>query len=931
MELAHDIDKLRKWGSNYDSWLIGLTAVAMMNGLYNHMLNRIACPSYLLPEYKAWMETDQKAVGLLLFSLSPDAALDIVSLGWEDDMTSAKTLDLCMEYSGKPRPSADAWTIKTLTPITMTPNEPSEAEISQVLDFANLDPKEDRSMDNGCNPETVVMQYFDNPSNFRSKFSRLWNDNMFSADRDGSDNVAGSSFHIESMNQNDMLLGVTPPPDGCNVGAPSRPPSRSNDRSPLGRMVDWAAGGEMTGGPNSHSREDEDMQRALRESAQEAGIALPQQESGILDASTSEPYFGPANRNDYDQANWAMVPTKESSKAATASAPERRKRAPGAPALLIRGSGSNGQHCLSGLLTILHEIPLARNIVLGCGPAADSYGFNSEWWKGQEILKPHILNQLQTGEVDWAERHESSFSREEELHRLMAFLDSTERSYGSVGVLLDLLQHDGQSGVRPERQLFEHLIKMWRERMPSLTHKAHYMLVYDSDEIEEDAEFGIIEMDHSFVDYDDAKTLYESLDHVLWDSLKTRELSKDSKMALLQHMGEVLIIQVTGEGPKDSFEIPPEFYPEKYLGSRKEEAQQIQRAWCESKQALRRVEEREEELLVWKLEWNESLAKRDTLQKVIDRCKTYRQYLESRGQFRAMEASGFNTDRYPDYRAAPNQMMEEEERRSLGEVDAALRLAEESLADLEDQLKAICVEKERIKAKQRCIGKLLTVPNKEGRPKPMTCKRYLLRGIATPNDVVYLCQSPELDLIELGGDEPRAPDQWWKLAYSPKNSTEDEVKAEKVTMKHVLADVWQETKTPLIIYATEEALDKAKEPLSASLERFVRADNKAFQQELSREKSEEQQTEDKSPSKRKHRSDSIDSNHASLGSDDLGRSSETEMADLSYPRIGGLEPELPQTGPEMQERHRSLTLATTPLKGQGHETTIDMELPDYPE
>ncbi|RCI17331.1 hypothetical protein L249_1991 [Ophiocordyceps polyrhachis-furcata BCC 54312] len=905
MASLDNIQKLQKWGSNYDAWLISLTGVAMMNGQYDYMVGRVPHRA-ISGQHEIWLKEDQRAVGLLLLSLSIEAAKDIVSLGWVDGMTAAETLRLCKH--------ADAWTVKALKPITMTSKEPSEAEISQVLDFASLDPQEDRSMSpfrQKSSTGTGLRRW-----QFRSKFSRLWNDNMFSADRDGSDNVTGSSFHIESMNQNDIILGVTPPADGCGVGAPSRPPSRSNDRSPLG-------------GTNSHSREDEDMQRALRESAQEAGIALPQQESGILDASTSEPYFGPANRNDYEQANWAMVPTKESSKAAAASAPEQRKRAPGAPALLIRGPGSNGQHCLGGLLTILHEIPLARNIVLDNGRAADSYGFNSEWWKGQEILKPHILNQLQAGEVGWAERHGPSSNREEELHRLMAFLDSTDRSYGSVGVLLDLLQHNSISGLPPEKRLFEYLIQECSEPMLPLTQVADLVPVYGSSDHEEKVRFGILEMIHSRVEYDHIKTLYESLDHVFWDSLKAKELAQDSKMGLFQHMAEVLIISVGGEGPPESIEIPEELYPERYLASRKHEAQQIQRAWCETKQALRRVEEREEDMLEWKLDWNESLSKRDTLQKVMDRCATYRQYLESRGRFRAMEASGFDTDKYPDYRAAPNQMMEEERGR-LEEVDAAFRLAEESLADLEGQLKAICVEKDRIKAKQRRIGKALTVPNKAGRPKPMTCKRYLLRGIATPNDVVYLRQPPEPDLIQLDDGEPPSPDQWWKLAYSPKNSSEDEVRAEKVTTEHVLADVWQETKTPLIIYATEEAIEKAKAPLPASLERFVRADNKAFQQELSRERSEDQQMEEKSPSKRKHRADSIDSNHASLGSVDMERSSETEMADLSDARIGGLGPEpRQQTGPEMQERHRSLTLPTTsPPKGQG---TIDLELPDYHE
>lgn len=58
----------------------------------------------------------------------------------------------------------------------------------------------------------------------------------------------------------------------------------------------------------------------------------------------------------------------------------------------------------------------------------------------------------------------------------------------------------------------------------------------------------------------------------------------------------------------------------------------------------------------------------------------------------------------------------------------------------------------------------------------MTCKKYLLRGVATRADVVYVCQRHSVaDLIELG-DEPRPLDQWWRLAYVSKD--EQPVKAE---------------------------------------------------------------------------------------------------------------------------------------------------------
>lgn len=99
---------------------------------------------------------------------------------------------------------------------------------------------------------------------------------------------------------------------------------------------------------------------------------------------------------------------------------------------------------------------------------------------------------------------------------------------------------------------------------------------------------------------------------------------------------------------------------------------------------------------------------------------------------------------------------------------------------------------------------------------------------------------------------------------------------QKTELERILKDIWLETKTPLLIYATEEAVNVPNDPLSLPLERFVKADNKAFRNELSMEQTNEQENREPvfmdpiSPSKRKHRSDSmdsLDSNHASLGSD----------------------------------------------------------------
>jgi hypothetical protein len=75
-------------------------------------------------------------------------------------------------------------------------------------------------------------------------------------------------------------------------------------------------------------------------------------------------------------------------------------------------------------------------------------------------------------------------------------------------------------------------------------------------------------------------------------------------------------------------------------------------------------------------------------------------------------------------------------------------------------------ERDEIRKRQRFLGKLLTDPSKTG--KPMTCKKYHLRGISTSTDAVYVCRrTPRAKqvLIEIEDEEP-PKDQWWMLAYS---------------------------------------------------------------------------------------------------------------------------------------------------------------------
>jgi hypothetical protein len=110
--------------------------------------------------------------------------------------------------------------------------------------------------------------------------------------------------------------------------------------------------------------------------------------------------------------------------------------------------------------------------------------------------------------------------------------------------------------------------------------------------------------------------------------------------------------------------------------------------------------------------------------------------------------------------------------------------------------------------------------------------KYLLRGVATTSEVAYVCVR--------GAENPSNPgerlvgtDQWWKIGYVKTDASP--IKSEKVTLDDVLQAAGTESKNPILVYASEKALDHEMIPLSDALRMFVKADNRAFQQELAQE------------------------------------------------------------------------------------------------
>ncbi|KZL86795.1 ubiquitin interaction domain-containing protein [Colletotrichum incanum] len=746
--------------------------------------------------------------------------------------------------------------------------EPTSADVAQFCEITSLDPVLDRSLvisalKSNTSLEQLIGEYYEGSDAFRRKYT--WDDTAFGAGREGEPNNTGIAFNIEAPD-NAVIQGVTPPPDngfyGPSAGAPSRPPSRTNNRSPLGA-------------PSSAEQYEEDLQRALRESQVEAGYKP--QEAGVTDTGANATYFGPANRSDYDQNNWAMVTTATTSSQAVVDgdpAPSARKREEGAPAFLVqKPNARNSSQRLGSVLTILHEIPLARNVLLQAGEQAASYGHNSEWWKGQPIYAPHVLAAMQQGQLQWAEDSKPDFH--EEIHRLMAFLDLTERSYGSVETIADLVP---KTNFSPERQFYDTLDETTdAEVLKPMTHVACPLSLQTLEPTQEPTRFAFLNFELTKSQYEQTKTLYDAWNWIVWhESMTWAELQPNMGMVVLDDMGEVMTVNIDGEDPPEKLEIPEIWYPERYLESRKEEARVCQEHLAWVSRALYEARSKEYELTKWIDPKTDKIHdKEEMLEKTIKEYESHVQYLDGLGRFRELQKLDNEDEKqYMRLEDVPCVKTEAEEELAKSSQQVVDRCVWE-LSQLKETKKRLDWERERLLERQKLLSStLLTDPDKPGLTKPFTSKKYLLRGIATSQNVTYVCKRVEPTLIDF--EETSTPvDQWWRLSYEP--GTANPAKAEKYSFEQVIEKMHWETKGPLLVYATEDAINTPASPLSDALQRFARAENKNFRQELNQESTDEgaqprnTNMSPISPSKRKYRSGSVDSiatNRASLGNSD---------------------------------------------------------------
>ncbi|KAI1776207.1 hypothetical protein F4818DRAFT_413401 [Hypoxylon cercidicola] len=739
-------------------------------------------------------------------------------------------------------------------------NDPTESDIEMFLDITGLSRADaiTRLKANNNDLERATNEYFEDPSGQKYK----WDDSQFSMDRQGEANDTGISFNIQGPDE-------LPPTGYQNSGAPTRPPSRANTRSPFGA-------------PTNAAEEDANLKRALAESAAESGIQP--QEAGVVDNEPNLKYFGPANRLEYETEQWALVPTKAATEVVEADPPpSMRKRDPMAPAFLRQTK----DHRVGFILSIYHKIPLVRNILLQCGLPARNYGHNTEWWKGQPILKQQHLAAMARGEAIWGDDAHPEFT--EELHRLMAFLDKTERSYGSVDGLIDTKAIDPSfGGWTPdvEDKLFEAIKEAANSNpecdldpmttvgtiLPCASPQAETsQLDGDADSYsdeERDTPFIFLEVNLDYEQYAGVTTFYDALDHLLWTHALSLDhpFPEDANYAVLSKAAEVVTVRLSGSGLVKPCEIPAVLYVDRYMKERKDLAIKFQTYMRSIKKQLRLYDLLGASLVRCHGEHCHRVnglanGPHDLvacLSGIVKQAETLIhgqvKTAQWRHHFSRMEnGTELSLDDLFEIqmKSGPCDYLPEEVERMekwKGVIAGCLEKMKElqtDLANLEDA-------KEAYRESMRVVTKRLTCQEDEVDDDEFVFRstsayhpeywnpthKYSLRGVALSKELAYVCVREDANLMDMEGvSEPR--EQWWKIGYS--SSDASPVKTETATLEDVLHAAGTESKFPVLIYASEAAMETGPIPLSDALRMFTRADNRSFQQELSQEQNQGQQ------------------------------------------------------------------------------------------
>lgn len=336
----------------------------------------------------------------------------------------------------------------------------------------------------------------------------------------------------------------------------------------------------------SNPQEARDLDQALKMSMMNPDSHNQGQMTGVTNASA--PHFGPARQEHYDK-NWQLtVPGDYTKEIWLNPEPADRKRDGTKPAFL---RPSTQGHRLPALIKILQTIPLTREAMVCRDLILTDYGHHSEWWDGTSIQVPETFH----------EAHDRQDHNVEEVlyetQRLMAFLAGTERAYGSVDSLVNILSIGSMKDEGSPPTYF----KAWEAASEHVAPKLalHHIVESvaarretDGQESVEDIRFTTLQIPIDDETADKGHTLYDVVDDLLWIH---DPVQSDTQEVYLDKVADVFILNVKRMNEASSglgVKIPAVWYLDRYLQSSVEEMKQMRKTKAAIQDELDLIEEK---------------------------------------------------------------------------------------------------------------------------------------------------------------------------------------------------------------------------------------------------------------------------------------------------------------------------------------------------
>lgn len=468
----------------------------------------------------------------------------------------------------------------------------------------------------------------------------------------------------------------------------------------MSRLVDITANEYTTDTPSNRQEEEDHLQRAITESLNASGVQSPQtmppppplpqpQQSGVTTNGDSAVYFGPANRPEYDPDEWAMVRLKTHE---GDPEPSRRVRIPGMPAFLrCRWDIAWRKHRIGALLMIFHQIPSARNALLQSGEVPGyGYGNKSDWWTGQPILPPGVQDSN-----GWDNDECPPWS--DELHRLMAFLDGTERSYGTADTFSRARYATTMEALDPEKDFFTSFFESQSAEAPAENIGALVSFVeivsLDDLELQTQDHFGLLDLQIPKDVDPTAETLYNALDFIfLADPRLTREDPSSGRMAWITHPSDVFTCRVQGDdGLPRRIEIPETLYLDRYMKGNGTKIQELQRDMLTLLDAYGASVQKEESLVRWVNPKTNKVYDRRVISKAaLQRCREKVRKIKNRAFWREHEQApaGEEEEYYLPERAGEPTLLADEAH-VVAHYEDQIRQLEDQVAEIERIMKGM--------------------------------------------------------------------------------------------------------------------------------------------------------------------------------------------------------------------------------------------------